>query len=107
VHNRLAAVLLFLALAACSRKPEAVPAPRHYSLSGRVLSLNAKDRTATIDAAAMPGFMEAMTMEYPIKSSSDFDKLHIGDKIFATVEVRDDGLYDLIDVRKQSSGTAP
>jgi Cu/Ag efflux protein CusF len=97
----LAAFLLF-ALFACQREPDSAPS-RQYSLTGKVLALNAKDRTATVDAAAIPGFMEAMTMEYPIKSKTDFEKLHVGDKITATVNVRDGGLYDLSNVQRQGS----
>jgi Cu/Ag efflux protein CusF len=99
------AAVLALALAACRREPESAPL-RQYALTGKVVALDAKDRTATVDAAAIPGFMEAMTMEYPIKSKDDFDKLHVGDKITATVEVREAGLYDLSNVRRQEPGAA-
>lgn len=99
------AAFLVFGLAACRREPESAPL-RQYSLTGKVLALNATDRTATVDAAAIPGFMEAMTMEYPIKSKADFDKLRVGDKITATVDVRDGGLYDLSNVQLQSAGTA-
>jgi protein SCO1 len=99
----LAAFLLF-SLFACRREPDSAPS-RQYSLTGKVLALNGRDRTATVDAAAIPGFMEAMTMEYPIKSKADFEKLQVGDKITATVEVRNGGLYDLSNVQRQGSGT--
>lgn len=95
------AAFLAFALFACSREPASGPA-RHYSLTGKVLALNAKDQTATVDAASIPGFMEAMTMEYPIKSKADFDRLRVGDKITATVDVRDGGLYDLSNVQRQT-----
>lgn len=71
---------------------------------GRIVALNTKDQTATVDAAAIPNFMEAMSMEYPIASKDDFSKLHIGEKITATVDVRDDGLYSLSNIHPQSSG---
>ncbi len=99
-------VIALLALSACARKPEPAEAQRHYALTGRILALNAKDQTATVDAAAIPNFMEAMTMEYPIKSKSDFDKLHVGDKITATVNATSDGLYDLTNVKLQSPAAA-
>ncbi|MGA8026728.1 MAG: copper-binding protein [Bryobacteraceae bacterium] len=88
------AVLLFTC-ASCARKQE-----RHYQLSGKIVALNAGDQTATIDAAAIPNFMEAMTMDYPVKSKTDFNSLHVGDKIKAIVNVRDDG-YDLSNVQAQ------
>ncbi len=82
---------------ACSRAP--APASRHYSLTGRVVALNAHDQTATIDAAAIPNYMEAMTMEYPVPSRDDFAKLRVGEDIAATIDVRDDGLYSLSNVQ--------
>ena len=34
-------------------------------------------------------WMKAMTMEYPVKPDADLAKLHVGDKIQATVVVND------------------
>jgi Cu/Ag efflux protein CusF len=99
-------VVFAFGFGACGRKPESPAAQHHYRLTGRVLALNAKDQTATVDAAAIPNYMETMTMDYPIKSKSDFDKLHVGDKITATVNASDDGLYDLSNVQTQSPATA-
>lgn len=76
---------------------------RHYPLTGKVVALNPANHTATIDGAAIPNFMEAMTMDYPIKSRAEFDKLHPGDKITATVNVRDDG-YDLSNIHTEKTG---
>jgi Cu/Ag efflux protein CusF len=42
--------------------------------------------------------MEAMTMEYPVKPESEFAKLHVGDKIEATVVVTDPAYY-VTDIR--------
>lgn len=100
----IASALLGLAvLTACGRNQQTNAPPRQYQLSGKVVALNVKDRTATINAAAIPNFMEAMTMEYPVKSQSDFNSLRVGEKISATVEVRDDGSYDLSNVRAAAS----
>ena len=76
---------------------------RHYQLTGRIIALNSKDHTATIDAATIPNFMEAMTMDYPVKSRVEFEKLHVGDKIKATVNVRDEG-YDLSNIQEENAG---
>jgi Cu/Ag efflux protein CusF len=71
----------------------------HYALTGRIVALDAKAHTATIDASAIPNFMEAMTMEYPIKSPADFNTLRVGEKIKATVNVSDSGGYNLTNVQ--------
>jgi Cu/Ag efflux protein CusF len=46
--------------------------------------------------------MDAMTMDYPVKSKDDFKKLHIGDQIKATVNVASDGRYDLSGIQIQN-----
>jgi Cu/Ag efflux protein CusF len=104
--DRIARILLVVLLAfsftAC-RQSEPKESERHYPLSGRIVALNAKDQTATVDAAAIPNFMEAMTMEYPVQSKNEFSKLHVGERVTATVDVRGDGLYSLSNVHPQSS----
>ena len=97
-------LVLSVFLAACSSQAPKTGAAKHYSLTGKVVSVNAKDHTAAIDAAAVPGYMDAMTMDYPIKSKADLDTLHPGEKITATLEVSDDGGYSLSDIKVQGSG---
>ncbi len=100
----LALPLLALTLACSKKQPEFTVAHR-YTLTGAIVSLNAKGQTATIDAAAVPGFMDAMTMEYPIKSKSEFDSLHVGEKIKGTLNVSaSDDEYNLTDIQVQGSG---
>jgi Cu/Ag efflux protein CusF len=64
-----------------------------------VVSVNAKEQTAAIDAAAIKGYMEAMTMEYPIQSKEELAGLHPGDHITATVDVGDEGNYTLSHIK--------
>ncbi len=99
-------VLSFLiAFTACAPKPQVSEPERHYPLTGQVVAIDAKNQTATIDAAAVPNFMEAMTMEYPIKTKADLEALHVGDKIAATVNVSaSGGDYNLSNIRKQMPG---
>ena len=56
-----------------------------------------------VDAAAIPNFMEAMTMEYPVRSQLEFNSLHVGDHITATVNVRGEGGYYLSDIKIQKA----
>ena len=98
----LLSVVLFVLLSGCGNRSAADTAAKHYPFSGKVLSLNAKDHTASIDGAAVPGYMDAMTMDYPIKSPGDFAKLHTGDKITATIDVSSDGAYSLSNIKIQA-----
>jgi Cu/Ag efflux protein CusF len=101
----LLASVLLVALLSCAKKTETAAGEKHYSLKGRVLALNEKSRTATVDAAAIPNFMEAMTMEYPVKSDAEFKKLHVNENITATVNVSSSGdEYNLSNIQPQSPG---
>ena len=84
----LAATLL---LVGCGSKPAAEA--KRYPMQGVVKSLDNNTKTAMIDAGKIGDWMEAMTMEYPVKPDSEFQKLHVGDKIEATVVVSDPGYY--------------
>src|SRR3954449_11002631 len=78
-----------LVLAGCQKKPEA----ERYPVEGEVNALDATAKTATIAAGKIGDWMEAMTMEYPVKPDAEFQKLHVGDKIDATVVVVDPTYY--------------
>jgi Cu/Ag efflux protein CusF len=83
-------VAIMWALAGCGEKQ--APAKR-YPMQGEVKALDAASKTATIAAGKVGDWMEAMTMEYPVKPDAEFQKLHVGDKIEATVVVEDPRYY--------------
>jgi len=80
---------LSLLLAGCGAKEQ----PRRYAMQGQVKALDPSTKTATIDAGKIGDWMEAMTMEYPVKPEAEFAKLHPGDSIEATVVVTGDKYY--------------
>ena len=82
--------LLLTMLAACAQKEAPV---KRFPMQGEVKALDSSAHTATIAAGKIDGWMEAMTMEYPVKPDAEFQKLHVGDKIEATVMVSDPGYY--------------
>lgn len=92
-------ILLFLG---CGHKATEKGPAKHYQLTGKILSVNDKDQTASIDAQAIPNYMEAMTMTYPIADKSEFKSLQVGEEIQATVNVYDSGDYDLSSVKKST-----
>jgi len=85
-------VALFLLLAACQQstvKEEAKDEPvKQYPMHGEVLRLDSNGQIAAIKAGKIGDWMEAMTMEYPVKDKTEFDKLRTGEKINATVFVQ-------------------
>ncbi|MCX6632570.1 MAG: copper-binding protein [Candidatus Solibacter sp.] len=81
--------LLLLMFAGCGEK---APVKR-YPMAGEIKALDASAHSATIAAGKIGDWMEAMTMEYPVKPDAEFQKLHVGDKIEATVVVGDPAYY--------------
>jgi Cu/Ag efflux protein CusF len=86
------AIALLVVLAACQQVPikeEAKDEPlRRYALHGEVLRLDTQGKIAAIKHQKIGDWMEAMTMEFPVKDPTEFDRLHIGEKIDATVFVQ-------------------
>src|SRR5271157_42563 len=73
-------------LAGCgSQKPPV----KRYPMVGEIQVLDAGTHTATIKHEKIGEWMEAMTMEFTVKPASEFVKLHVGDRIRATVVVED------------------
>src|SRR5579863_10211578 len=86
-HKFLSILLLAFALCACRAPQEKLPITK-YKLDGVVVGLDPKAHIARIDGQKIEGWMEAMTMEYPMKDRAEFDTLHLGDHITATVFVQ-------------------
>ena len=82
-------LVLAVGLAGCHSKPES----KRYPMQGEIKALDANAKTATIAAGKIGDWMEPMTMEYPVKPDAEFQKLHVGDKISATVIVGDPAYY--------------
>jgi len=91
---KIAWLIVLLALAGCGSKDTA----KRYPMQGDVKAVDTAGKTATIAAGKIDGWMEAMTMEYPVKPAGDLAKLHAGDHIEATVVV-DGGFYYVTDVK--------
>src|SRR5437588_485043 len=81
-------------LCGCGSKPEPPKtAAKRYPMKGEVKALDPVSKSATIDAGDIGDWMKAMTMEYVVKPDAEFQKLHVGDKIEATVMVNDLSFY--------------
>lgn len=92
-------LLSFAFLTACSRHVPPSGPVRHYPVTGRILALDAAHQTATIDAAAIPNYMEAMRMDYPIASKDEFRTLKVGERILGTLDVTADESYSLSHIK--------
>jgi protein SCO1/2 len=99
----LVAVFFVLGLAACKHQEDANA--RRYHLVGKVVALDQRGSSVVVDHQAIPGFMDAMTMAYPVRDPHILDPLGVGDEITADVVVASDGAYlDNIVVTKKGTG---
>jgi Cu/Ag efflux protein CusF len=97
----LCALLAFSA--ACNRGPSqpgaANSSTKHYSVKGKVVSVDKLAGGANIDNEPISGFMDQMTMAYPIKPPALLDQLQAGDSITADLVVEPDNKYWLENVK--------
>lgn len=103
-------------LMACSSEPKqsdtqtAAPAqaqqaqPQRYDLKGTGVAIDKPGKKLTVDHEAIPAFMSAMTMPYPVKDEHLLDNLSTGDHITAKL-VSADGEFWLESVATVNSGT--
>jgi Cu/Ag efflux protein CusF len=100
------AALICFPLSGCNKtsEPAAAPTPaptasdapttpRKYTLKGTVVSVNAANKSANIDSQAIPGFMDAMAMDYDVHNAADLAKLKPKEKITADLVVAPNGAY--------------
>jgi len=93
--------VLTTAVASCAKKEEV----RRYHLKGRVVSIDLQQSQAVIDHERIPGFMEAMTMPYPVRDRQLLQSLGPGDEITGDVVVTEEGAYlENVVVSKKGQG---
>jgi Cu/Ag efflux protein CusF len=90
-------VVLLLFLCACHREAPA----KTYQMRGDIVSIDASSKIAVIHNEKIEGWMDSMTMEFPVHDASLLNGLKPGDRIVATIHVKDDLAYWIDDVKKQ------
>jgi protein SCO1/2 len=101
-NRTLSSLICVLALAGldCGRKPEA----KHYPLHGRIMSVDKLGHELIIDHDSIPGFMEAMTMPYPVSDNSMLEQVVPGDEVSADLRVEGERIsIDKIEVIKKAT----
>ena len=99
VNTRYWATLsLAIALVGCTPKPEEKPAAK-YSLHGQIVRLEEQGHLVAIRHEEIKGWMGAMTMEFPVRESTDWKDLKENDCIDAAVYVREKIEYWLAEVK--------
>jgi Cu/Ag efflux protein CusF len=96
----LACVAFLVTITALAQKPAE---KKSYTFHGKVESVDKAAKSLNVQNERIEGWMEAMTMLYPVDDVSILDKLKAGDLITATVY---DGDYSLHNIKivSQSQG---
>jgi Cu/Ag efflux protein CusF len=66
---------------------------RRYRLKGTVVSVNIPNGSLVVDMHAIPGYMAAMAMSYPVHEAGALAGLQAGDAITAEVVIAAGGAY--------------
>ena len=71
----------------CRQTTPATPVSttKQYPIRGTVVQVDSQNGQVTLQHGAIPGLMEAMTMQYPVTDKAALGELHPGDKIMATL----------------------
>ncbi len=97
LHARpLASLLMCFALLGCKMSTEQIGSHTQvFEVKGLVVAGDPERGEITLQHEAIPGFMGAMTMPYPVQPTSAVSELHPGDRIRARLQVdkTDDGEY--------------
>jgi dolichyl-phosphate beta-glucosyltransferase len=94
-----AAVIVPLALffLGCHREAPA----KTYQMRGDIVSIDVPSKVAVIHNEKINGWMDSMTMEFPVHDATILNGLKPGDHVVATVHVKDDLAYWIDEVKKQ------
>jgi protein SCO1/2 len=98
LNRSVVTVGLCLGLVGCTSQPQqkAAPAPaqpaaqpaqaeQRFDMKGKVVSVDKSGKNLIVDHEAIPGFMGAMTMPYPVKDERLLENLTPGEQITAKV----------------------
>src|SRR5438046_7377415 len=102
--RKLALAGAIVVLVACAKhepveKPLSEPGEVTYVMRGAIVGRDAADNTLRLDHEAIPGYMEAMTMDYPVRGTSVQELPADKSKIVARLHVTDDKVW-ITDVKR-------
>lgn len=71
-----------------------------YDVTGKVVALDPAKKVVTLDHEDIPGFMKAMTMEFPVADAKLLDGLKAGDAVRGKITA-DGGGYAVTSLEKR------
>ncbi|MEA2164525.1 MAG: Copper binding periplasmic protein CusF [Thermoanaerobaculia bacterium] len=101
------ALALILIILGCGKakvenasKPLSVPGEKIYVMHGKITARDAAENALTLDHKEIPGYMEAMTMDYPVRGAKVESLPPNGVPIDAKLHVTEEKGIWLTDVTK-------
>lgn len=101
----LAATVAAVGLAGCNN-PSGTSAPsksagaKVYDVTGKVVALDPAKKAVTLDHEDIPGFMKAMTMEFPVADAKLLDGMKAGDAVRGKITA-EGGSYAVTSLEKR------
>ncbi|HLM60638.1 MAG TPA: SCO family protein [Pyrinomonadaceae bacterium] len=86
-------VFLFTACQKAETRQTTSAEVKRYPIKGKVISVDKAKKKATIKHEEIPGYMEAMTMDFPIREDWVWEDLNPGADVFAELVVDDNGYW--------------
>lgn len=104
LHPALVALVLLVSAAPAARLPAqgGTNGKKPIAFSGRVESVDLELHTVAVKHGPIPGYLPAMTNDYPVDNKALLSSLKPGDEIIATVYVGDPMLHDVRVVSRNS-----
>jgi protein SCO1/2 len=90
-------LLLLALLVACARGER--PQEKVYTLKGTIIARDASDNMLRVNHEEIPGYMEAMTMDYTVKGAKVTELPPDNARVEGKLHVTDEGAW-LTDVKK-------
>lgn len=81
-------------------KPLSVPGEKVYLMHGKIVGRDTKENALTLDHQAIPGYMEAMTMDYIVRGAKVESLPANGTSVDAKLHVTDEKGIWITDVTK-------
>ena len=92
-------VLFACAKSKPSQRPLSEPGEKTYSLKGVIVGRDVADNTLRVDHEQIPGFMEAMTMDYPVRGVAVGALPPDKSRVEGRLHVHDDNVW-LTDIKR-------
>jgi Cu/Ag efflux protein CusF len=104
--RRVVLTILLLLVAACPAKREPAAKENVYAMTGTIVSRDPAQNLINLDHKEIPGVMEAMRMDYPVRGAKVSSLPPDGSAVEAKLHEQD-GRYWITDVRPVSAASSP